>query len=610
MAQSKILSTGVLVRDPASFNAHIDVVNLDPVVSQTVTVEILDWGVNQLWSNPTPVPVIPSGAITIGPHTHQSFLALITQSTAQPSLALALYEIRITIPDDPQLVVNCFALDANDKVVEGNTVLHEELVEVDSAMAKCCVNSIADLRALSAGVFSCLTLLGYHAPGDGGGGEFYWDALSTEPDNGGTVIEPGSNPAAGRWKRLVDGPLSVKWFGAKGDGQANRYDTAAIQATIKSVNANKGGTVFFPTGVYVCTGQLNLDCSRSIRLQGPGSPTPVGTDTAAVIKYKGIASPFISARSTFGFTIRGLAITYTSPLFTGVLLDLGQNALCGPPPPEGPPDGAEFALIENCLLGGEGASGAAALISLDKAIVDTIRNNVFYWAQVAIRGVASVGSYSNAIQILNNCFLFIEVAAITNAGEAWLIQGNTFEYLVNQLHPAEKGPAGAYTHDPGLGIGYADSVSFIGNWFGDANDQGTWITWSGLNLLVQGNLIGSGKTAVAIAGSGNSGISIISNSFEFNTVGIDIGTGQQNVAIFGNRYDNVTTPVIGTPTSSGTDGAGASLSGPLLLAPGSGTGAPTAGSHQVGELYVNSSGSLFICVVSGIPGSWKQVMTQ
>jgi hypothetical protein len=134
MAQNKILSTGVLVRDPASFNAHVDVVNVDPALSQTVAVEILDWGVDQVWSKPTPVPVNPSGPVTVGPHTHQSFIALITQSTAQPSLALSLYEIRVTIPDDPQLVVNCFARDASGRIIEGNTVLHADLAEVAGPM--------------------------------------------------------------------------------------------------------------------------------------------------------------------------------------------------------------------------------------------------------------------------------------------------------------------------------------------------------------------------------------------------------------------------------------------------------------------------------------------
>jgi hypothetical protein len=130
MPHSKVLSTGVLVRDVASFNAHIDVVNVDPTLSTTVAVEILDWGPDQLWDKPAPVPVTPSGPVTIGPHTHQSFISLITQSTAQPALVLALYEVRITFPDDRNLVINCFADDGKGGIVEGNTVLHKGLVEV------------------------------------------------------------------------------------------------------------------------------------------------------------------------------------------------------------------------------------------------------------------------------------------------------------------------------------------------------------------------------------------------------------------------------------------------------------------------------------------------
>jgi len=81
-----------------------------------------------------------------------------------------------------------------------------------------CVDTMDDLRNLAGGVVSCLTLLGYYAKGDGGGGDFYWDSASTESDNGGTVIAP-PHPATGRWKRLISGPISVKWFGARGDGK-------------------------------------------------------------------------------------------------------------------------------------------------------------------------------------------------------------------------------------------------------------------------------------------------------------------------------------------------------------------------------------------------------
>jgi hypothetical protein len=125
MAHNRTLSTGVLVRDPTSFNAHVEVVNLHPNDTHTVTVEIFDWGVDQVWNDPKPVPVSPSGPTAIGPHTNQAFLALITQ-------AITHYEIRITLPRNKPLVVNCFAIDfeSGGRIIDGNTVRHRELVEV------------------------------------------------------------------------------------------------------------------------------------------------------------------------------------------------------------------------------------------------------------------------------------------------------------------------------------------------------------------------------------------------------------------------------------------------------------------------------------------------
>lgn len=126
----KTLSTGVLLRSKASINAHVDVVNLSQSDKRKVKVEIFDWGVDQLWSNPKPVPVSPSGSVTIGPHTLHSFLASITQSTTQPTLELLHYEIRITVSDIKNVVVNCFAHDSSGKIIMENSVLHNGLVEI------------------------------------------------------------------------------------------------------------------------------------------------------------------------------------------------------------------------------------------------------------------------------------------------------------------------------------------------------------------------------------------------------------------------------------------------------------------------------------------------
>ncbi len=91
-----------------------------------------------------------------------------------------------------------------------------------------CMNSIAALRALGPGASDCLTVLGYDTSADSGGGEFFWDSsfnvdlhLWPSGEDGGLVIKPnGRQPAQpGRWRRMFEADVSVKWFGAKGDGK-------------------------------------------------------------------------------------------------------------------------------------------------------------------------------------------------------------------------------------------------------------------------------------------------------------------------------------------------------------------------------------------------------
>jgi Transposase len=141
----------------------------------------------------------------------------------------------------------------------------------------CCVNSIADLKALHTGAVPCLTVLGYYAPGDGGGGDFYWDASSIELDNGGTTIAPTSNPAAaGRWKRLVHGPISVKWFGAKGDGQTNPQadDSRNVQSAINAIQV-VGGTLFFPVGTYQLKTNVDFPVAISAAFDNGATLAPI-----------------------------------------------------------------------------------------------------------------------------------------------------------------------------------------------------------------------------------------------------------------------------------------------------------------------------------------------
>lgn len=113
------------------------------------------------------------------------------------------------------------------------------------------IHSIAELKLLlktSPSQFA--EVLGYYAPGDGGGGLYYLDALdTTSADNGGTVIVASDG---GRWKLALIEAVSVKQFGAKSDdATAGSINTAAFQAAMDAL-----GSVYVPSGYYTIDGIL------------------------------------------------------------------------------------------------------------------------------------------------------------------------------------------------------------------------------------------------------------------------------------------------------------------------------------------------------------------
>lgn len=111
--------------------------------------------------------------------------------------------------------------------------------------------TIGDLRAMSSAVPDAEL---YYVTDRGQEGPFYYDAADTvSADNTGTVLVSASGA---RWKRIFDGTVNVKWFGAKGDRISD--DTGSIQAALEALPFQQSGDsvpygasrVYIPRGVY------------------------------------------------------------------------------------------------------------------------------------------------------------------------------------------------------------------------------------------------------------------------------------------------------------------------------------------------------------------------
>ncbi|TNJ54137.1 hypothetical protein FE784_40075 [Paenibacillus hemerocallicola] len=122
------------------------------------------------------------------------------------------------------------------------------------------VDSIEALREVDRTKATKAYAAGYYIPGDGGGGLYALDAGdAASPDNGGTVIVASDG---GRWKLCATGIVSVKQFGAKGNGTSD--DGANIQAAVSALG---GKRLFFPKGAYIAA---SITIASSIDWVGEG----------------------------------------------------------------------------------------------------------------------------------------------------------------------------------------------------------------------------------------------------------------------------------------------------------------------------------------------------
>lgn len=137
------------------------------------------------------------------------------------------------------------------------------------------VDNIDQLKALDSSRFTKAFVLGYYTAGDGGGGVYVYDSSVSTTNNTGTIING--------WRLNQPGPVSVKQFGAKGDGST--IDTTAIQNAINAVSF-----LHIPKGRFV-TGPLSI--SNETYITGAGS-----TSSGAVILCNSLTANLFNITSS------------------------------------------------------------------------------------------------------------------------------------------------------------------------------------------------------------------------------------------------------------------------------------------------------------------------
>lgn len=212
------------------------------------------------------------------------------------------------------------------------------------------VNSLAALKALPVPAAAVTYLMtGYYTAGDGGGGQFQWNAASTAADDGGTIIQANAG-GVGRWIRLYIGnDFNVQWFGAKGDN--GHDDTTAIRAAVTAATAayfNWGPPtsstsvgVYLPvtrTGIYNINGTITI--TVPLNFYGDGyevvallqESTTAATITIAVtqsLTYKWPVIRDFSIYSGVTGTATQHGVVLTSPAATDAMVRVQRLNIIG-----------------------------------------------------------------------------------------------------------------------------------------------------------------------------------------------------------------------------------------------------------------------------------------
>lgn len=349
-------------------------------------------------------------------------------------------------------------------------------------------------------------------------------------------------------------PYDLRRYGADPSGVA-ASDNAMTQAI--AVCGATGGTIRAPNGKYTFAASIAMNIKRSIIVQGDGSATG-GAQPATQIVFTGSgAGIFIDMRSSTGCGFRDCQIVHNNAGFTGTYVKCGNDGSNGDP---------AFCFLTNCVLGSSVNGVGNVHLDLDKCTQFTATGCDFLYGNPSVKGQSTAGgSYSNVIRFRDCQWVTNYVVPINSQGQAWLIEGCTFENLTTGSGGALAGATAA--NNPTVGL------VFQGNWLGDVQNSAPAATWidgcfSGCAFkgnYFSGNVTSNAQTGFALRQS--SAVAIIGNSFNSMLVAINFATG----ACTGVRSEANIANTVGTIYT----GTGNIAPGQLQFGIGFGFGIPT-----------------------------------
>lgn len=160
------------------------------------------------------------------------------------------------------------------------------------------IDSIADLLLANRSETARYLVKGYNAGTNYGGGEFYWDAASTETENTITIFQVPGVPT-GRFKRIYEDFVLATWSGAVGDGVTD--DTVALQNLHNQQEFKK---IIYPARTFLISSAIEV-INNGQSIYGVGGqrfslpPARINQATASTQVFKQTASDGVGQEDAF-----------------------------------------------------------------------------------------------------------------------------------------------------------------------------------------------------------------------------------------------------------------------------------------------------------------------